>query len=96
MKVQELINLINEKPLYSLWDADDVIGKNAKMVASHLDLDEYRWYSMAVNVYECEDGFVGVFGVYQSLSESQTWKDINVVCEASRYKEVKTVTYIPE
>lgn len=96
MKVQELINLINEKPLYSLWDADDVIGKNAKMVASHLDLDEYRWYSMAVNVYECEDGFVGVFGAYQSFSESQTWKDINVVCEASRYKEVKTVTYIPE
>ena len=96
MKVQELINLINEEPLYSLWDADDVIGKNAKMVASHLDLDEYRWYNMAVNVYECEDGFVGVFGVYQSFSESQTWEDINVVCEASRYKEVKTVTYIPE
>lgn len=96
MKVQELINLINEEPLYSLWDADDVIGKNAKMVASHLDLDEHRWYNMAVNVYECEDGFVGVFGVYQSFSERQTWEDINVVCEASRYKEVKTVTYMPE
>jgi len=96
MKAQDLINLINENPLYSLWDADDVIDKKAKKVASHLELDEHRWYSTAVNVYECEDGFVGIFGVYQSFSESQMLDDINVVCEASRYKEVKTVTYIPE
>ena len=64
MKVQEIIDLVNKESLYSLWDAKDVIGKNAKKVASGLELDEHRWYSTAVDVYQCDDGFVGVFGAY--------------------------------
>ena len=96
MKVQEIIDLVNKESLYSLWDAKDVIGKNAKKVASGLELDEHRWYSTAVDVYQCDDGFVGVFGAYQSFSEEQTWEDIDIVCEASKYKEVQSVTYEPE
>lgn len=96
MEVQEIIDLVNKEPLYSLWDAEDVIGKNAKKVASGLKLDEHRWYSTAVDVYQCDDGFVGVWGAYQSFSEEQAWEDIDVVCEASKYKEVPSVTYEPE
>ena len=96
MKVQEIIDLVNKEPLYSLWDAKDVIGKNAKKVTSGLELDEHRWYSTAVDVYQCDDGFVGVWGAYQSFSEMQTWQDIDIVCEASKYKEVQSVTYEPE
>ena len=96
MKVEEIIDLVNKEPLYSLWDAEDVIGGKAKQVASGLKLDEYRWYSTAVDVYQCDDGFVGVWGAYQSFSEMQTWQDIDIVCEASKYKEVQSVTYEPE
>lgn len=96
MKVQEIIDLVNKEPLYSLWDAEDVIGGKAKQVASGLKLDEHRWYSTAVDVYQCDDGFVGVWGAYQSFSEMQTWQDIDIVCEASKYKEVQSVTYEPE
>lgn len=96
MKVQEIIDLVKKEPLYSLWDAKDVIGENAKKVASGLELDEHRWYSTAVDVYQCDDGFVGVWGAYQSFSEMQTWQDIDIVCEASKYKEVQSVTYEPE
>lgn len=96
MKVHELIDLINnsEETLYSLWDAEELIPREIKQVAQGLELDEHRWYSTAVNVYECEDGYVGIFGAYQSFSEMQTWSDICVSCDAMEYKQVQTVTYI--
>lgn len=94
MKAQELIELINGEPLYSLWDADDVIGSEATMVAKGLKLDIHRWYSKAVNVYKCDDGFVGVCGPYQLFSEEMVWSDTEA-CKAALYKEVKTVTYKP-
>ena len=94
MKAQELIELINSEPLYSLWDVDDVIDSDTTKVAEGLNLDQHRWYSKAVNVYKCDDGFVGVCGPYQLFSEILVWSDTEA-CEASLYKEVKTVTYEP-
>lgn len=97
MKVQELIDLLDSNyPLYSLWDAKDVIGKNAKKVASGLELDEHRWYSVATDVYVCDDGYVGVRGAYQSFSEQQMWSDIDVTCTAEEYEAIQTITYKPK
>ena len=101
MKVQEVIDLINERDdLYSLYDAEYTINPygstRCKKVADGLELDEHRWYSIATDVYECEDGFVGVTGAYQSFSESQTWEDIGVQCGAEEYKSVQTTTYVPK
>lgn len=98
MKVQEAIDIIEESCMYALWMVGDYFGplKECKQVATGLNLDEHRWYSIATDVYECEDGFVGVRGAYQSFSESQTWEDINVLCEAEEYIAVPTVTYKPK
>lgn len=93
MTVQELINLITENRFYSLLEVEDAI--DCKKVASGLELDKHRWYSKATDVYKCDDGFVGVKGVYQSFSDMQDWRDIDVLCEAEEYKEVQTVTYEP-
>lgn len=97
MKVEELIEEINSKEFYCLWELEDESEIDfefaKKRVARHLDLDEHRWYSTAVNVYKCEDGFVGVRGGFQSFSECQSWEDVGCSCYASEYKEVKTVTY---
>lgn len=80
MKVQEAINKINEEPVYSIFMADDII--DGKVVAGCQDLSQYRWYSTAVRVYQVEDGFVGVYGLFQVFSESAYYKDFNVRCEA--------------
>lgn len=98
MKVQELINAVNnsEESIYSLWQLEDVIHDLPECVAEGLELDEHRWYSVAVNVYKCEDGFVGVWGTYQSFSQMQGWSDIDIHCEAEEYKQVPSVTYVPK
>jgi len=94
MKVQELINLINENEFYSLFEAECAIPRDVDKVASGLELNEHRWYSIAVDVYKCEDGFVGIRGAYQSFSEMQSWKDIDVICGAGEYIEKTTITYV--
>jgi len=94
MKVQEVIDLINnsEEPLYSIYDAEELI--QGKMVKEHQDLDEHRWYSIATRVYEVEDGFVGIRGCYQSFSEMQMWSDCDVNSEAFEVKPVADVHYV--
>lgn len=98
MKVEEAIDKIEKSFIYSLHSVADYFGplKGCKCVAEGLNLDEHRWYSIATNVYECEDGFVGVTGAYQSFSESQSWEDIDVVCTAEEYITVPTITYKPK
>lgn len=98
MKVDELIDKVNnsEEPIYSLWCLEDAIPDLPECVAEGLELDEHRWYSVAVNVYKCEDGFVGIWGTYQNFSEMQGWSDIDIHCEAEEYKQIPSVTYIPK
>lgn len=97
MKKKELIDLINnEDCLYSIFDAEDIIPKEVTRVASDLELDRHRWYSTCVNVYACEDGYVGIRGVNQLYSEMMTLSDCDCPCKASEYEEVTTITYKPK
>lgn len=96
MKREELIKMVNEAQCHSLWQAEDIIPREIPQVAEGLKLDQHRWYSTAINVYKCEDGFVGVWGAYQSFSEMQMWEDLDVICEAFPMKEIQTVTYVEE
>lgn len=95
MKVKELIDIINSNEYPSLHHLETIKGL-PECVAEGLDLDQYRWFSIATNVYKCEDGFVGVCGAYQSFSEMQTWKDLDAPCEAEEYEEISTVSYKPK
>lgn len=95
MTVSEFIDFVNSSNFYSLGEVEDV-AEGVKRVASGLDLDEHRWYSTAIDVYKCSDGFVGVFGAYQSFSEAQMWSDIDILCEAEEYEEYTTVSYRPK
>lgn len=93
MKVKELIDLVNNDCLYSLCDAEDIIPEEVKCVATDLNLDRHRWYSTCVNVYACEDGYVGIWGVNQLYSDMMLFSDCECPCEASEYEEVTTITY---
>lgn len=94
MKVQEAIDLINnsEESLYSIFDAEELI--EGKEIVEHQDLDEHRWYSTAIRVYEMEDGYLGIWGAYQSFSEMQSWSDICVTCYAFEMESVHSVKYV--
>lgn len=96
MKVEEFINFINENEFWCLSELDNSDIKeiqDAVQVAEGLFIDKHRWYSTAVDVYKLEDGFVGVWGVYDIYSEWDYAKDLGVRCEASEMVEVPSVTY---
>lgn len=83
IKSSDLVDKINEKAPYSLFEVTDIAEVNgAQLVEKGLNLDQHRWYSIATNIYKCSDGYVKVTGAYQSFSESQTWEDICVHAEA--------------
>lgn len=96
MKVQELIDFIGENSFHSLWEAEEAIeykfGTFTK-VADGLDFNEHRWYSISTDVYQCENGYVGVTAPSQLKSEMMTWEDTFSTATASEYEAVQTVTY---
>lgn len=85
MTCSEFEVTINDVASYSLWEVTDIAEVNGvELVEKGLNLDQYRWYSIATNIYKCSDGYVKVTGAYQSFSEAQTWEDINVFSEAEK------------
>lgn len=85
MTCSEFEVTINDVAPYSLWEVTDIAKVNGvELVEKGLNLDQHRWYSIATNIYKCSDGYVKVTGAYQSLSEAQTWEDINVFSEAEK------------
>lgn len=97
MKKQELIDLINcsEESFDSLFAAECAIPLDVVKVASVIKQETYRWFTTAVDVYKCEDGYVGVCGVQMLKSECMSASDCDWHCGAREYKEATTITYIP-
>ena len=97
MKVQELINYVNERNLYSLWDFEESMTDEKfdklKKVAEGLEIYKHRWYEVSTTVYKVEDGYVGVRGITHLYSEGMTYSDYNYLCEASEYEEFQTISY---
>lgn len=94
MTTGQLIELINESLLYSLYDARKILSKHKiPQVAHELGADRHRWYEVATDVYKCEDGFVGITGVSCLYSENIMYMDCDTPCTAEEYEEVVEVTY---
>ena len=99
MKVQEFIKLVNgsEEPLYSLYMVEELEydhkGDFPKRVMRGLNPDKHRWYEVSTDIYQCEDGYVGVTGVAKVYSEQMSAVDCDELCSAEEYVQVKTITY---
>lgn len=97
MKVEEFIELINEGEFWSLSEVDDCdLGEGFERIQSGNDLDEHRWYSTAEDIYKLEDGYVGVWGLFQIFSEWGYAKDYDVRCAAYEVEPVPSIKYIPK
>lgn len=96
MKVKDFINKVNTGHFFLLEDVEHSIENIPELVASGIDLESNFLYNTAVNVYKCEDGFVGVFGIFSTVSPVVTMEDLDTECEAEEYKEVQSVTYVPK
>lgn len=96
MKVKELIDIVNYNNFYCLGEVYAEIDEQAKQVEHGSALDNRRWWSTAVDVYEYEDGYVGVFGVYQIFSERMNYRDVEIRCHAKEYKAILCITYVPK
>ena len=94
MKKQELIELINNGGFTNLCDVYDNIDASIREVATWLNVDKHRWYENSMTVYECEDGFVGVYWPSNLYSEWSSWEDLCETVRAFEVIEKATVTYI--
>lgn len=95
MKVKEFIQKVEEGNFKHLGYIEEIEG-DFQCVAEHIELNEHRWYSTAVDVYKLEDGFVGVWGLFQMFSELNIASDFDITCEAYEMEEVPSVKYIPK
>lgn len=93
MKVAEVIEKVNSRYYLSLWEFEKEFP-DLKRVASDLNVDRHRWFELATNVYECEDGFVGVKGISKAIIMSDS--DCECPCSACEYESFTTVSYRPK
>ena len=93
MKVQEAIEKINGEGFYSVFEAEEVLDRDAKLVKSNLGIDEYRWYTISTKVYQLEDGYIGITGITSLKSEAMMFSDCDVITQAEEYEEFTTISY---
>lgn len=103
MKVKELIDLVNNNPVYcasELYLNDCFSAEVKNELPNFVAAIEYTRranYVEAVFIYPCEDGFVGVRGatvLLNGLSENDEYSCDR--CVASEYAKVMTPTYEPK
>lgn len=95
MNVKEAIELINHSDnCYSLSDAEDIL-KGCKF-KNRQDYESNRWYILATDIYEVDDGYIGVSGVSELKSEMMDYSDAGEQCFAEEYQVIQTITYLPK
>lgn len=101
MKVKELIEIINshsnELPsLYFLENHDYEFELELPKLIARYEGKIHRWFTEATDVYECEDGYVGVTGFDYNHEDNVESRDCNCYCHAEEYEAVPSITYKPK
>lgn len=95
MKVKEAIELINNSDnCYNLHDAKNLlIGCKFR---NRQDYNSHIWDITATDIYEVDNGYIGVKGIAELKSEMIDFSDCKEHCVAKEYEAVPTITYIPK
>lgn len=95
MKVKEAIELINNSDnCYSLHDAKNLLI-DCKLI-NRQDYNSHIWDITATDIYEVDNGYIGVKGIAELKSEMIDFSDCDEHCIAEEYKAVPTITYVPK
>lgn len=95
MNVKEAIELINHSNnCYSLSDAENLL-KGCKF-KNRQDYESCRWYTLATDIYEVDNGYIGISGVSELKSEMMDYSDTGEHCFAEEYQVIQTITYLPK
>ena len=95
MTKEEAIELINNSDnCYSLSDAENLL-KGCKF-KNRQDYESCRWYTLATDIYEVDDGYIGVSGVSELKSEMMDYSDTGEHCFVEDYQVIQTITYLPK
>ena len=89
----DVIKIIEQGNFKCLWEAENELPEDVKMVVEAQKINNHRWYSTAQMIVKCADGYVGISGAYQSFSEMQSWSDINVICTARAISKEESAVY---
>lgn len=96
MTVKEAIKKISFNQCYSIWDAEEYLEGDYKLVARDLEIARHRWHETSVNVYKLDDGYIGIWGLSKIYSELGTADDFKIQCEVDEYEEVQIISYQPK
>ena len=72
---------------------EDNLPEDVKVIVEAQRISNHRWYSTAQMIVQCSDGYASISGAYQSFSEMQSWRDINVICTAGAIPQEESAVY---
>ena len=90
---KQMVDAINKLEIYSHREIEDEIDFSDVQEVTTLDEDEHRWYVIGTVVYKIGNEFFGVCGPTMLKSESMSYSDVGMECEAFEMEEVQSVTY---
>ena len=90
---KELVDQINAAKVCAPHAINDVIDMDGVSEVTTLDRDEHRWYTIGTVVFKVGEEFFGVCGPVSLKSESMSWDDVGMTCEAFVMEAVPSVTY---
>lgn len=90
--IEEIIQEINKANLPSVWDVEDMSSEPLSEIV-RINSGEHRWFTVATVVYQLGDKFLGVRGPVCLKSESMSWSDCRVTCEAFEMVAVPSISY---
>ena len=96
MKTKELIDLVTNNNFFCLADVERELEKSGNpphFIRQELGSYAASTYITLINIYQCDDGFVGVTGIVPD--EEYTPEDIDEPCTAEEYSPIPSTDYVP-
>lgn len=92
-EAQTMIDEINAAQLDSPHWIEDEFPQLGEPVVKELNPDEHRWYIVSTMVFEFAGAYIGVCGPTSLKSESMSYCDVGMPCQAFEMEQVQAVTY---
>lgn len=98
MKVKDLIEIVTNNSFYSISSVDEYLMDNYNEVLKSVyqtdrqvqylmdvDVDDEAYFITATILYQCDDGVVGINGLYYNFMEFINDEDCEYLCTAREY-----------